>query len=233
MSTVARLDRLLSLVLPGLFAAGARFERDTRLRELYPSYLVVLHQVIRASVPLMQAAAARARELPDDPVSGPLAEYLDHHVDEERGHDDWLLEDLSAVGVDRDQVLARAPSPVVAELVGAQYYWMFHWHPVALLGYIFVLEGNPPSAEKIEQMIAVTGYPRSAFRTLRVHANLDPHHRSELRRMIDGLPLTGEQVVTLGTSALHTAQLCQDLMESLLSTPVPERHPSPMHTAPS
>ena len=33
-----------------------------------------------------------------------------------------------------------------AALVGAQYYWIRHVHPVALLGYVMLLEGYPPSA---------------------------------------------------------------------------------------
>lgn len=74
-----------------------------------------------------------------------LATYLERHVDEERQHDDWLLEDLAELGVAREDVWGRIPSPNIAALVGSQYYWMRHYHPVALLGYIAVLEGRPPS----------------------------------------------------------------------------------------
>ena len=28
------------------------------------------------------------------------------------------------------------PSPAVAALVGSQYYWLLHHHPVALLGFV-------------------------------------------------------------------------------------------------
>ena len=76
------------------------------------------------------------------------------------------------LGRPRSDVLARPPSPTVAALVGSQYYWIFHFHPVALLGYIAVLEGYPPSMAMIDQLEAGTGYPREAFRTMIAHAEL-------------------------------------------------------------
>jgi hypothetical protein len=38
------------------------------------------------------------------------------------------------------QTLSIRPSANVAALVGAQYYWILHHHPVALLGYMATLE---------------------------------------------------------------------------------------------
>ena len=93
-----------------------------RLAELWPEYLVLQHQIIRATVPLTEAALARARELDDgDPLAAPLAHYLEEHVDEELGHDETLLGDLELLGIDRTTVLGRMPPPTVAGLVGSQY----------------------------------------------------------------------------------------------------------------
>src|SRR5207237_3301598 len=106
---------------------------------------------------------------------------------------DWLLDDLEVLGGGRAAVLARPPSPTVAALVGAQYYWILHYHPVGLLGYIGVFEGYPPSPAMIDGLVASTGYGRDAFRTMIAHAELDPGHRDELDRLLDELPLTPEQ----------------------------------------
>jgi len=88
--------------------------------------------------------------------------------------------------------------PAVAALVGAQYYWVLHHHPVALLGYIGLLEGFPPSPGMIEDLRARTGYPADAFRTLVAHAELDPRHGDELFELVDTLPLTPEQSAVVG-----------------------------------
>jgi hypothetical protein len=66
--------------------------------------------------------------------------YLERHIEEERHHDEWTLDDLAAVGIEPAQTLAIRPTANVAALVGAQYYWILHHHPVALLGYMATLE---------------------------------------------------------------------------------------------
>jgi hypothetical protein len=201
----ADLRRKIGLVLPRLLEASDGLLAQPRIRELYPEYLFTSHCIIRASVPLMEAAKARADELTaDDPVAAALAPYLEEHIPEEYDHDEWLLQDLEVLGFERGAVLARPPSPTVAALVGAQYYWILHYHPVALLGYIAVFEGYPPSPGMIDQLVVSTGYSRDAFRTMIGHAELDPGHRNELDRHLDELPLTREQSTVVGLSAIYS-----------------------------
>ena len=80
-------------------------------------------------------------------------------------------------------------------------------HPVALLGWIALLEGYPPETATIDRMAARTGYPPSAFRTLREHAELDIAHGDELFAVIDRLPLTEEQATIIGLNAMSSVQL--------------------------
>ena len=199
----ARLRRKLELALPLFVATGRQLWEHSQIRDLYPKYLVATHGVIRASVPLMERALERAQTA-DDPAAAGLAEYLDHHIDEERGHDDWLLEDLEVLGRFPDEVLTRPPSASVAALVGAQYYWIEHYHPVALLGYIGLLEGYPPTIADVAALMARTGYEREAFRTLIRHAELDPLHRDDFDEMLDRLPLSPEQSAVIGLSGLYS-----------------------------
>jgi hypothetical protein len=105
----------------------------------------------------------------------------------------------------------------VAALVGAQYYWIVHYHPVALLGYMTLLEAYPPQVEEIEQLIARTGYERAAFRTLLHHADLDPHHAAELLQRIDALPLTPGQSAVLGVSALSSVYLLTRIVNEIVA----------------
>lgn len=199
------LRRKVGLFLPALVEASERICTHNRPRDVYPEYLRVSHGILRASVPLMETARERALGLAEnDAVAAGVTSYLEDHITEELDHDQWLLNDLEVVGVDRATVLSRPPAPSVAALVGAQYYWIFHYHPVALLGYIAVLEGYPPSMAMIDGLIARTGYDRSAFRTLIAHSELDPGHSDELDEVLDRLPLTREQAGVVGLSAIST-----------------------------
>jgi hypothetical protein len=211
-----RLHSKLELVLPVLLATGRRLIDHPKLREIYPEFLIMWHGTIRASVPLMETALTTARALPDDQVTVLLADYLEYHILEERGHDDWLLADLESIGVPRDQVLSRVPSPAIAALVGSQYYWVQHVHPVGLLGYIALLEGYPPAQQDIDQMQAATGYGPEAFRTLLLHAGLDPNHGDDLDRLLDSLALTEQQRTLIGLSAIASVQLITQAQQELL-----------------
>jgi hypothetical protein len=164
----------------------------------------------------MEEAEACARAAAGDAVAAGVAAYLARHIEEERDHDEWLLDDLEVLGVERSTVLAGVPSDTVASLVGSQYYWIRHVHPVGVLGYIAVMEGYPPSPDLVERLISASGYPREAFRTLAAHGELDPHHRAELEEAIDGLALTRSQETLLGLSAMTTVELLARSIEEVL-----------------
>jgi hypothetical protein len=167
----------------------------------------------------MQAAARRCAGADGDPVARPLREYLHGHIAEERGHDDWIAADLAASGENPGRCLAPIPSAEVACLVGAQYYWLEHYHPATLLGYIAVLEGNPPKPELVEHLMAVTGLPGPAFRTLRAHAELDPGHAAAVFALLDELALTADQRQAIDRSAQHSLLQATRIMAGLAAGP--------------
>jgi hypothetical protein len=216
-TTSQRLHATIGLLLAGLVESSRRIVEHTRAHDVYPEFLFTSHCIIRASVPVMEAARARAADLAaGDEVAAALAAYLGHHIDEERGHDGWLLEDLALVGRPREQVLGRPPSPTVAALVGSQYYWALHYHPVAILGYVALLEGYAPTPELVDELQRRSGWPQAAFRTLRAHAELDPGHREDLDRMLDGLALSPEQASVMGLSAMSTVRLLAQAYDDVL-----------------
>jgi len=213
------LRRKIALVVEPYADACTELVESPRLRELWPEFLVLQHQIIRATVPLTVAALEESRALPeDDPLAEPLAAYLEEHVDEELHHDDQLLDDLELLGLDRETVLGRMPPPAVATLVGCQYYWLHHFHPLAFLGYIGFMEGYPPTLELVETLIERTSYPRPAFQTFAEHAELDPGHRDHLDRVLDALPLTQEEETVLGVSAMTTADLATRALREVLDS---------------
>src|SRR5262245_60784639 len=134
-SNSRRLRQKIEQVLPELDAASTAVVMHPQFRELYGEFLITVHQMIRASVPLMRTSFRRCLELQDtDPVAADMVPYLEQHIKEEMDHDDWMLEDLELIGIPRQAVLGRMPSPVIASMIGAHYYWIHHHHPVAQLG---------------------------------------------------------------------------------------------------
>jgi hypothetical protein len=203
-----RLRRKIELVTPQFALASQRVLTHSRITEVFPQYLVRMYSIIRTTVPLMELAIGRAQAMAHaDPVAKGVAGYLTRHVEEERHHDDWLLDDLELMGLGREAILAQIPSSTIASLAGSQYYWILYCHPVALLGYLAFMEGSPPTQALVESLIQRTGFPREAFRTIALHGDLDPGHRDELDQTIDSLPLSRNHEVLLGLAAISTADL--------------------------
>jgi hypothetical protein len=208
---------------PALRAAAADLWRRPGLSGRYPAYLLAMHGVIRASVPLMELARRRCSERgPDDPVAAALHDYLGRHIIEETGHDDWLLSDLAALGCDARDQAAGPPLPAVARLVGPQYYWIEHHHPVTLLGYIVVLEANAPAVRLADWIVSQARVPERAVRTVREHADLDGGHRDEAYALLDRLPLSRAQTKAVTVSALATMDALIGLFTRISTAPAQE-----------
>lgn len=212
----ALLRQKIGLVSPCTSENSPSLLTHPRLREFYGELLYVLYSTIRANVPLMQAArdCARSRSF-DDRVAAQIASYLDRHIVEEMHHDEWLLEDMELLGYKREAVWKRIPPVELASLVGAQFYWIQYVHPVAILGYIAVLEGDPTPESAVMEAISKATLPEAAFRTILIHSRLDPRHRDDFNAMLDDLPLTQEHSTLIAISAFHTASAMNSIFAAV------------------
>lgn len=202
-----RLYAKLELLVPALRTTVERVWQGPDVAAAYRRYLVTMHSISRSAVPLLEAALKRATELAaNDPVAEGIIPFLSRHIPEESGHDGWVLEDLEAAGGDPREALEQVPSATVAALVGAQYYWIRHYHPVALLGHLAAVEGYPPGLQFAERMVRATGLPREAFRSIARHARIDIQHRRDIRSSIDAQDLSEDQERVLGITGLSTVE---------------------------
>lgn len=200
-----------------LWQMSKRFWDHPDVVEIYPHFRSNLYWMSCASVSLLDLARERCEQLAgSDPVAAALIPYFRQLAAEETGHDIWHLEDLEALGISREEVLARLPPPTMASLVGAQYYWILHVHPVALLGFLVVAEGDPPSVDLAESLIKKTGLPRESFRYFLRHAILEPGHNDLFDRILDSLPVTERHWSLVGVSLLRTAHLVASTLKETL-----------------
>ena len=216
MTNSGRLRRKIELVLGEYAAPGRLLLAHPRPAEVYPPYLATLFFLPATAISLMESALQRSRALAaDDAVAAGLIEYLQRHIEEESHGDKpgaGVLNDLEAIGYDTAALRSDAAAPKMAALVGAQYFWIFHGHPVALLGYLAVIEGFHPRREPIERLVARSGLPRAGFAQLFEHADLDVAHSQELDDLLDSLPLAPRHEQLLGLSALQTVELLTDAL---------------------
>jgi hypothetical protein len=209
----ARLAQKLDLVAPAFRVPGQMLLDHPRARELYPRYAAAGSYLTLAMVPLMGAALDCSRMLSRrDSVAAELVPYLERHIPEEL-HGGFpgraALDDLESIGVDTTALRELPPPPAVAAFIGTQFFWIWHRHPVSILGFL-ALEAFHPYTEAVEQLIEKTRLPRDGFRQLLLHAKLDVVHAEELHRVMDALPLEPPHERLIALSAFQTMECLID-----------------------
>jgi hypothetical protein len=208
----------LEFTLGDYFRADHSFEERPNFSARFKEFLIVLYSIMRASVPLLKTAEDACEQKitnEDRDLNLLLKEYYHEHSLEEENHDEWLLNDLTLLDIPREQVISVKPRSIVGELVGSQYYWIHHLHPVTLLGYILVLEGYPLNPGDLDRLMKKTGFSKEAFRTLADHSSLDVHHLEELDRKLDEFPISKEQESWITVNAMYTVAKCAQILDSI------------------
>jgi pyrroloquinoline quinone (PQQ) biosynthesis protein C len=160
----------------------ARALRGEVTRELYLAFLAQAYHHVRHTVPLLMAVGSRlqTRQLW-------LQKELVHYVEEEQGHDEWILSDIAAAGGDAAAVRDGAPSIETDAMVAYAYDTVMRRNPVAFFGMVYVLEGTSVAlalnaADALQRTLAL---PDRAFTYLRSHGTLDQQHIGHLASIID------------------------------------------------
>ena len=183
----------------------------------YIRYLLLMHDVIRASIPLMELALTKCEGQTDQGLM--LDDYYRHHIVEESGHVELVLEDLKDLGISNQEAMARIPNLTVVAMTGSQYYWLEHVSPLPLLGYIAFLEGAPPTSVTLDAVKALLPKGSKAYRALAIHAEADPHHSREMDQLLDRLALTPHQARLIGVSAMQTSKMFLEAAHSIIGEP--------------
>lgn len=151
--------------------------------ERYQHLLLELYHVVWHFNPVSAAATSR---LGDDHKQ--VRYFLYQHMQEEKGHEDWVLADLREMGVDEKTALAYKPSANTLALNGYNYYAADRQHPASVLGMLYALEviasvyGGPFTAA-IKEALFLQDERGTSF--IGSHATLDAEHIAELKEVLD------------------------------------------------
>lgn len=154
--------------------------------ERYRALLLELYHVVWHFNPVCAAAASRM----DDRLQ-PIRHFLYEHMQEEKGHEDWVLNDLEAIGVMRGDSRAHTPSVHTLALNGYNYWAADRRHPCSSLGMLYALEViasvyGGPFASAIRESLLLDGDRGVSF--IDSHATMDAKHMAELRQILNQLP---------------------------------------------
>jgi len=149
----------------------------------YKAFLHDLYHIVWHFCPVMAAAVARCsdrfREVRYD---------LYDRIEEEKGHETWVLEDIEAIGGDVASARAHPPSAPVQAMIAFNYFGAERVHPCSVLGMLYMLEVvSSVYGGRVSDSIARTlgrNVDAGGFRFLSSHATMDVDHMAKLNRLL-------------------------------------------------
>lgn len=139
----------------------------------YAEFLSQAYHHVKHTVPLLMATGARLPESYEW-LRVAVAEY----IEEETGHQEWILNDIAACGLDAEAVRNGKPSLATELMVSYAWDTVSRVNPAGFFGMVHVLEGTSISlAEQAANTIRQSlGLPKKAFSYLYSHGALDLEH---------------------------------------------------------
>ena len=159
------------------------------------SYLAFLGQAfhhVRHTAPLLMLLGGR---LPERLAW--LRRAVAEYIEEEIGHEEWILNDIAAAGGDAEAVRHSRPELPAEVMVAYAYDLVNRGNPAGFFGMVFVLEGTSVAmalnaADRIQQALAL---PDAAFSYLRSHGTLDQEHTRHLADLLEKMTPDDQQEV--------------------------------------
>lgn len=176
----------------------------------YRAFLGQAYHHVKHTVPLLMACGARLPERLEW-----LREAIAEYIEEETGHQEWILNDIRACGGDAEAVRAGQPE-LPAELMVAYVYDRIARHnPVSFFGMVQVLEGTSIAlaTQVAEVLQGSLQLPPQAFSYLTSHGSLDIEHVEFFKGLMNRLDDPDDQA-----AVVHTAKVVYRLYGDLFHT---------------
>jgi long-chain acyl-CoA synthetase len=139
----------------------------------YVAFLAQAYHHVKHTVPLLMAVGAR---LPEEKEW--LREAVAEYIEEEMGHQEWILNDIGNCGYDKEFV--RHMRPLAATELMIAYAWdtIQRVDPMGFFGMVHVLEGTSINlADRVADAVRKKlGLSKQAFTYLYSHGSLDQQH---------------------------------------------------------
>jgi pyrroloquinoline quinone (PQQ) biosynthesis protein C len=128
-----------------------------------------------------------------------LREAVAEYIEEELGHQEWILNDIAACGFDKEEVRRSQPGPATELMVSYAYDTINRVNPLGFFGMVHVLEGTSvTTADRAANAIKNSlKLPAKAFTYLRSHGALDVEHVKFFESLMERIddPADQQQIV--------------------------------------
>jgi len=166
-------------------------------RQQYLAFLTQAYHHVKHTVPLLMSCGARLGER-----QRALLEAVTEYIEEEKGHEQWILSDIREAGGDARAAQAAPPHLSTELMVAYVYDAINRRNPLSLFGMVLVLEGTSVNlatgmADLVRERLAL---PESAFSYLYSHGELDQQHLEFFEKLMDTLTEPEDQQAVVDTA---------------------------------
>jgi thiaminase len=148
--------------------------------ETYIAFLTQAYHHVKHTTPLLMACGGRLSSEYEW-----LRTAIGEYIEEEMGHQEWVLNDIAACGADKEAVrmsknATTAASQATEMMVSYAYDMINRVNPVGFFGMVLVLEGTSTAVatQAGEKIMESLNLQKSAFSYLLSHGSLDISHVS-------------------------------------------------------
>ena len=179
--------------------------------ETYIAFLTQAYHHVKHTVPLLMACGARLPERLEW-LRSAIAEY----IEEELGHQEWILNDLAACGADPEAVRHGQPALATELMVSYVYDRIARHNPVSFFGMVNVLEGTSIvlATRAASAIRGSLGLPPAAFSYLNSHGSLDQEHIRFFEGLMNRLDADEDREAVVHTARV-VYRLYGDMFRSL------------------
>ena len=169
--------------------------------DMYIAFLTQAYHHVKHTVPLLMACGSRLSE-DDEWIREAIAEY----IEEEKGHQVWILNDIQACGGDADAVRGHQGQGKAGQAIELMIAYLYHQidrgNPMALFGMVWVLEGSSvrlggEMAKKIQTTLAL---PPEAMTYLISHSVLDQDHLQFFESLMNQVTCEADQAAIIASA---------------------------------
>lgn len=188
-------------------------------RDAYIAFLAEAYHHVKHTTPLLMACGGRLPERYEWLRNG-MAEY----IEEELGHQEWILNDIAACGADAEAVRHGKPSQATELMVAYAYDMVYRVNPVGFLGMVLVLEGTS-TAMASQAGVAIQqslGLEKKAFTYLTSHGALDIEHTAFYESLVNRITDEQDQQVLIDSAKMFYklyGDIFRDLAQRFLGKP--------------
>ena len=183
-------------------------------KEQYVAFLTQAYHHVKHTVPLLMACGSRLGSH-HEWLRTAIAEY----IEEELGHEEWILSDIAACGGDAEKVRHSRPHISTEMMVAYAYHQIDRGNPIGFFGMVHVLEGTSialatNAASSIKSSL---GLPPNAFSYLNSHGSLDLEHVKFFESLMNQVNDSNDQE-TIIHCAKNFYKLYGDIFRSINTT---------------